>query len=60
MQSLLALLQALTHDVALHSAIARHNLEAAGTDAGDVAQAMESREAGHREFSIFTPSQGRE
>ena len=60
MQSLLTLLQAWTHDVALRSAVARHNLEAAGTDADDIAQAMERREAGHREFSLFTGEGGRE
>jgi hypothetical protein len=59
MQSLLTLLQDWTHDVALHRVIARHNLEAAAAEADDVAQAIDSREASHIEFSMFTSSKGR-
>ena len=57
MQSLLSLLQEHTRDIALRNAIARHNLEAAATDADDVAQAVEKR--GHREWSCFTGREGR-
>jgi hypothetical protein len=58
MQNLITLLEAWTRDIALRSAITRQNLEAAGADADDIAQALDQRE-GHREFSLFTKPQGR-
>jgi hypothetical protein len=50
MQNLLTLLQEYTHAVASHSAVARQNLEAAGTAADDVAQADDELRAEYEQF----------
>ena len=59
MQDILAILQEYTRSIVNGSAVALANWEAATADADALAQAVEKREAGHREFSLFTPSEGR-
>ena len=51
-------LQAQTHAVAEECPIAMQNLIAAHASAEDVAEALDER-TGHREFSLFTPPEGR-
>jgi hypothetical protein len=50
MQNLLIILQEYTHAVAAHNAVARQNLEAAGTSADDVAQAHDQLRAEYEQF----------
>jgi hypothetical protein len=58
-EKLLTLLQAHTRSIVNRNPIALQNWEAAQADADAIAQALDAREAGHIEFSMFTGHQGR-
>lgn len=59
MQDILTLLEQHTRDIVNRSAVALQNWEAAEADADALAQAMDRREAAHREWSQFTSTEGR-
>ena len=58
MSILLTLLQQYTHDIVTRDRIVTQNWTAVSADADAIAQAQDERKS-HREFSIFTPRDGR-